>query len=795
MKWFKFGIWARLLFAFGGISAITIVAGLSAIYLFERSNALFTTITDKHLPEVIQAAEFADIGARIIAMAPSFVSAPNEETRSKISSDLEQLLNRINDQTRTLQIKSNQRRQDIDQLLQQMRNNLLSLQQTVSQRLALQQLMTQSTEKLRWLYIDLLDEVEPLNQDLAYNLDSEIERLIRASPEKTKMISVSRLHANRVAKEAAEKIGANGELLVSIILQVPTSTTVDRIEELETLSADTISFLRTKLAQLAQVDSTVSLRQILAEIFSLAENRNSVFILKRGIISETISGERILAENRNLVSRLRKLIDQIVTSSQADAFSAITTANENFKQTRGLLIFMGLLSLATAASVLWFYVRGNIVSRLNNLETSMLAIADGNLDHHLPKIEDDEIGKMTAALKVFRDTAQTVEDANAQAIIDNAAVGLIITNVDGTIRFLNSTAVELFATTADAMAGHSLSSLLVATDHEKLLNLCSEALTGQQVEMTSTTFQGIKKMGETFPVDISIHPIRQRNQLRLIVTVHDVTEREMAQAFLELRVQEKTQHLSRVNIRLQQEIEERKKVQDELVQAGKLAALGQMSAGIAHEFNQPLSAIRHYIHNAGLFLKRGELENLGDNLVKVEELTGRMAKISNHLKTFSRRSTNELSPVSIATSVERALSLLKARLKKKSVRLINNIETSPLKVMAEDIRLEQVLVNLIGNAIDAVIEQPENERQIIINAVEQTDQVKLDIIDSGPGIPPDLVEMIFDPFHTTKEVGKGLGLGLSISYNIIKDFGGMIEVSITEEDVTKFSVTLKKVLD
>lgn len=176
MKLRSFGIWTRLLLAFGAISIMTIAAGLAAILLFEHSNDLFTTITDEHLPEVIQASEFADIGAQIIAMAPSLVTAPDADTRSKISRDLELLMQRISDQTEALQIESNQRRKHITLLLEKMKTNLLNLRQTVAQRLALEQKMTEQTEGLRWLYADLLDEIQPLNQDLAYNLDAEIER-------------------------------------------------------------------------------------------------------------------------------------------------------------------------------------------------------------------------------------------------------------------------------------------------------------------------------------------------------------------------------------------------------------------------------------------------------------------------------------------------------------------------------------------------------------------------------------------------------------------------------------------
>ncbi len=233
-------------------------------------------------------------------------------------------------------------------------------------------------------------------------------------------------------------------------------------------------------------------------------------------------------------------------------------------------------------------------------------------------------------------------------------------------------------------------------------------------------------------------------------------------------------------------------MQNELVQAGKMAALGELSAGITHELNQPLAAIGHYSHNARRFLERGDSDTAGENLNKISELTARMAKIINHLKTFARRPTNQLAPVTLATSIDSALSLLATPLQQGEIQIHRHGIDAGFKVLAEDIRLEQVLVNIIGNAIDAVNGMTDQERQITITAADLGQTIRIDIGDSGPGIPPDLVDIIFDPFYTTKEVGKGLGLGLSISYNIIKDFGGQLTASAEQSSGSRFTILLQK---
>jgi len=788
---FRFGIWTRLLLAFGSISVITILTGVTALLIFDRFSDLFATITEKHLPEVVQVAEFAEIGGRIIAIAPNLVSAPDTEIREKIGTDLNRLLQRVNKQIRLLEITSPQLRQKINVLVGDLETNLTSLRKSVTERLKHESLLDKKKEQLRWLYADMLDEIEPLNQDLFYNLDAEIERLIGASLSHNKKFSVTRLKLNRLAKEAMETIASNSVLLVNLMLQAPTATDDGQLDHLQTLSGDTISLLRANIKQLGKQASSLTLRQVSKEIFSLAEGPQSVFTARKLIIEEAANGEQILAENRRLVSQLRTLTEQIVTKARSDAFAAVSGTKKTLLHARWLLILMGLSSLITAASVLWFYVRGNIVTRINKLEKSMQAIAGGDLEYEIPVIEDDEIGKMTEALKIFRDTAQAMEDAHAQAIIDNADVGLIIADPDGSIRFFNSMAVNLFAVKPGIMVGRSLFSIVAPENQDDFAAVCQKTLADCSQKHLVRTFRGIRHDGSFFPVDISVRLVQQRNQLRLIITVHDVTEREEAHELLKKRVREKTDHFSRINIKLRQEVKERKRVQDELIQAGKMAALGRLSTGIAHEINQPLSAIRHYIHNANLLLERGDMDTHRYNLEKIEDLTGRMAKTINHLKTFARWPTNQLSSIDLPASIERSLVLFATRVDQLQISIVQRYQKQIRKVLAEDIRLEQVLVNIIGNAIDAVSENPVGKRIVAIEIKDVTSFTEISIIDNGSGINIGKNEAIFDPFYTTKEVGKGLGLGLSISYNIVKDFGGNIRAVAEPDGGTRFIISLQ----
>ncbi len=248
---------------------------------------------------------------------------------------------------------------------------------------------------------------------------------------------------------------------------------------------------------------------------------------------------------------------------------------------------------------------------------------------------------------------------------------------------------------------------------------------------------------------------------------------------LEQRVEERTADLTSANAQLEREVGEReaaeaelRQAQDDLIQAGKLAALGQMSAALSHEFNQPLAAIRSYADNARLLIERNRDREAGENLQRIRDLTARMAEISKHLMTFARKPRRELRPLVLAEVLDDTLSFLRIRLERAGAEVSLEQPDRGLRVRAGRVRLQHVILNLVSNALDAMEDQA--EPRIDIAVTENSQRVVLTLRDHGPGIDPEQLANIFDPFFTTKDVGKGLGLGLSISYNIVRDFGGAL---------------------
>ncbi len=249
---------------------------------------------------------------------------------------------------------------------------------------------------------------------------------------------------------------------------------------------------------------------------------------------------------------------------------------------------------------------------------------------------------------------------------------------------------------------------------------------------------------------------------------------ESAKIELERRVAERTDELVRA--------------QSELVQASKLAALGQMSAGLSHELNQPLAAIRSYSDNARVFLERGRNDIVASNLSAIGELTQRMARIIRHLRTYARKEPTTKGPTLVAKSIDEAIGLLQRRLDDGGIAVSVDLPARGLTVIGGEVRLQQVFVNLISNAIDAMRES--QRREISIVGREHDGRAVILVTDSGPGIAPEHLASVFDPFFTTKDVGAGLGLGLSITYGIVKQFGGSISARNAEGGGALFEIEL-----
>ena len=284
------------------------------------------------------------------------------------------------------------------------------------------------------------------------------------------------------------------------------------------------------------------------------------------------------------------------------------------------------------------------------------------------------------------------------------------------------------------------------------------------------------------------------NERRKVLSTR-LAAREALQAAndeLERKIAERTEHLRASNERLKGQIRERRqaedtlrKAQDELVQAGKLAAIGQMSTSIAHELNQPLAALRTLSGNTVRFLERGALETASTNLRTINDLVDRMGRITASLRAFARRGDDK-GQAKLSKAVDAALQLLAGRLENFSLTLHQDFVDAEL--MIDQTRLEQILVNLIGNALDAMHAQPLPE--LWLEGAVLEDRYRLLVRDNGHGIDDEARKHLFEPFFTTKPGEQGLGLGLTLSASLAAATGGSLSVEHPASGGTQFVLCL-----
>ncbi|WP_372603857.1 ATP-binding protein, partial [Actibacterium sp.] len=240
--------------------------------------------------------------------------------------------------------------------------------------------------------------------------------------------------------------------------------------------------------------------------------------------------------------------------------------------------------------------------------------------------------------------------------------------------------------------------------------------------------------------------------------------------------QRESAELRALNARLQREIAEREKAEKNLevaeqtlAQSSKLAALGEMSAAVSHELNQPLAAMKTYLAGARLLLQRKRADETLASFQRIDDLIDRMGAITRQLKSYARKSTGGFEPVDFKACLSASLAMMEPQLKQRKVTITRTLPQGPVRVMADRVRLEQVIINLLRNALDATKQTPDAQIDLILSAGETA---TLTVRDNGLGI--DDLDALFEPFYTTKSPGDGVGLGLAISSGIVNDLGGRL---------------------
>ena len=376
--------------------------------------------------------------------------------------------------------------------------------------------------------------------------------------------------------------------------------------------------------------------------------------------------------------------------------------------------------------------------------------------------------------------ALLVKDSEGKIILSTEALWRGLTEEEATARETPSSAIEraLYATTDWTTDADSY------LQGEAMMRVTSRIpFRGWQV-VSYTSYQSLRErvngvlaleiMGFAILLALAFYALSRKTILRL-----NVFQRESA----DLRL---------LNEQLQREIAERERMEKNLevaeqtiAQSQKLAALGEMSAAVAHELNQPLAAMKTYLAGAQLLLKRSRPDEALASFSRIDDLIGRMGAITRQLKSYARTSGDSFVPVNVGEALASSLSMMEPQLRQRKVRITRALPDRPVMVMADRVRLEQVMINLLKNALDATANVDDARLDIILSAGETA---TLTVRDNGEGIQD--LDALFEPFYTTKQPGDGTGLGLAISSGIVADLGGRLTARNAEGGGAVFEVQL-----
>lgn len=366
-------------------------------------------------------------------------------------------------------------------------------------------------------------------------------------------------------------------------------------------------------------------------------------------------------------------------------------------------------------------------------------------------------------------------------MIQKTHVGLLLLDESGRIEEINPMAKRYFSLSELMVKNVRAWELFDIGNPNATIPLLLENLARNQelADITSVETMARRSDGSLFPILFSLTSVQWKDKRHYLVTILDISKRKKAEIALQTANQE-LQH------RVEERTAELKSAQQELIDASKMAALGRMSSAITHELNQPLTGLRTLLSSNELLLARGETQLAQANMKLVHTLIDRMANMTTQLKSFAFNRPETLTPVSIPDALQELLRVHQARLDRVDVRVRMSSEL-PL-VRGEEQRLRQVLGNLITNALDAMQDQP--EAKLIISASAEAGKVMIRVRDNGCGIDVDKLTTIFEPFQTSKKMGEGLGLGLSITANSVRDMQGTIRAVNNPEGGMTFEVTL-----
>ncbi|VEE60756.1 Phosphoglycerate transport system sensor protein pgtB [Shewanella putrefaciens] len=752
--------------AFASMTFLNLFIGITTVLIWEELSNKINHIVEHSLPPLNGAYMLERSSGNLQSIISNSYKINDELGYQNFENDLKNEIDTI----KQAYISSNPDRQLLPEqrLALEHFSRLIEQQDTLlKQKIAYSQELDNLQKRITWLHQDLNDEMTPLMQEVEWHV--------------TRLLShpVDNLSPNALMNEffILQELSTKETELFTLVNEIIDQRYTRELTSAFSYLDQKIAEIETLVEKLTSFPSTISHRQIMKNLITLiSSNGELIRLLKLDTQAQLALSQLADPLTQVLTQFHLKNIATLEQSSQA--FNSLNTNTKSMIINGKLIIVLiSIISIVISVLVLTVLIRQRVLKRLNTLEIDLKNVADGHLDWPITTQGKDEIGHMGDCLRQFCVDMQAMVKSNALTLINNAQASLITCHPNGEIESANPHALQLLSLSTLAPQLTLWQAFPAACQPQLLAQFAADSelsRTGQ-----SECILNLVKHNAPQYLHFHLQAFEHARQAKYMVTITDITKQELNTRELERLVADRTLNLTVKNQELTAEIEQRKlaeahlhQAQADLIQAAKMAAVGQTMTSLAHELNQPLSAVSTYLYSCRLALETNQLELLTEMLSKTEKMNLRMAKIISAIRNFARKSPTQVESVSIDINqlVNNALVLVETRARNENI-MIHNELTKEYLIQVDAVQVEQVLLNILINAMDATASQA--DKHIYVTVLEQSAaKLTLAIYDNGPGFAPSILPQIFIPFTTTKAVG--LGLGLSICRSILERFNADI---------------------
>ncbi len=770
-KWSTIG--AKLILAFTGTTALLTVVSAVAWLTWSRLDGQVSELLENSVPKYntsyLLESRSSEIRHRVQLLPTLTNRVEIDSLVVELSEQLAAVKAALTDvQTNPL---DDEEAAILSELYLELEQTLSNYSHLVQQRVEQTRQINKLKEQINWLHQDIRSELTPIRQELHWLIS-------RGEDGEERTIALEQLRTiQHVLDVESDVFSMTSDVMeAEQLAQVHNATKVIQYKLDELIkSSQPILTLR----------SSISYQQLIQEL--------EVLLLPQGVFY--LQALDKVALNHRIAS-LQEQIDTQLGEIHKQIAQVVKRADKTFvdvkKQTATLvsygnhiLIVCFSVSILMSLFLTYYFINRRIVARLTAISNSIDAITKGDLSHPILVDGDDEIGRLSEKLIEYGESVKEMQRTNAVSLINNTSASLLTCDLAGYVESANLSARRLLT-----MQGEVEQKLIWQSfegNNQRILARVfkrSGTLFKEGRDEITLCVVGLTQCYLHFDFHLFSHG--QLN--KVIVTITDITEQALTAKELERRVAEKTHDLVEKNEMLCEEINEReraemhlKKTQGELIQAAKMAVVGQTMTSLAHELNQPLNAMSTYLYSAKLSCESGNVAAVNKSIDQVESLSHRMSKIISSLRSFAKKPDAEqpAHQLMLKDVVEQAITIVNTKAKRKMIEIDNQIDDS-MDVFGNELAIEQVLINLLVNSCDAISELNASKRKITISPLYSSDTHHVVAIeDSGTGFDTHIVEKLFTPFTTTKEVG--LGLGLTISQSLMEKYAGHIYLASSLE--------------